>query len=112
MGPLCKRHHHDIHDRGWIITLDHDRNLTITLPDGTTWAHQKYRPPGKEPPEREPPERQRSGPEPPGREPPGPPPLPPTAPSDNGSLDNGRPADETRGADPHAPDDRPDATAA
>jgi hypothetical protein len=46
MGPLCTRHHHDIHDRGWTITLDTDRNLTIRLPDGTTWALEKYRPPG------------------------------------------------------------------
>jgi hypothetical protein len=52
MGPLCTRHHHDIHDRGWTITLDTDRNLTITLPDGTIWAHEKYRPPGTAPPER------------------------------------------------------------
>ena len=42
MGPLCKRHHHDIHDRGWIITLDPERNLTITLPDGTSATSAGY----------------------------------------------------------------------
>jgi hypothetical protein len=96
MGPLCKRHHHDIHDRGWIITLDPDRNLTITLPDGTTWAHHQYRPPGREPP---------------GREPPGPPSDEPTRQHGIHRPDSS-PADETRDADPPAPDDRPDAAAA
>jgi hypothetical protein len=103
MGPLCKKHHHDIHDRGWNITLDDQRNLTITLPDGTIWAYQKYRPPGKEPPGPPPPQHcsgdQAS-------------PLQPTARRDLDRPDNGSPADETRGAVPHAPDDRPDATAA
>ena len=50
LGPLCTRHHHNVHDRGWRITLDADRNVTITLPDGAIWAQEKYRPPGREPP--------------------------------------------------------------
>ena len=34
--PLCVRHHHDVHDSGWHLTLDQDRRLTITYPDGTS----------------------------------------------------------------------------
>jgi hypothetical protein len=36
--PLCERHHHAVHDRGWRITLGRRRELTIHLPDGTTLA--------------------------------------------------------------------------
>jgi hypothetical protein len=32
--PLCDRHHHCVHDKGWSLRLRADRNLTITLPDG------------------------------------------------------------------------------
>lgn len=34
--PLCSRHHHAVHDRGWQLTLSRDRTLRIDLPDGTT----------------------------------------------------------------------------
>jgi hypothetical protein len=33
--PLCTKHHHLAHEGRWKITLDPDRNLTITRPDGT-----------------------------------------------------------------------------
>jgi hypothetical protein len=34
--PLCERHHHAVHDDGWIVTVDADhRRLTVDLPDGT-----------------------------------------------------------------------------
>ena len=33
--PVCSRHHHDIHDRGWNVHLGPNRELTLTLPDGT-----------------------------------------------------------------------------
>ena len=33
--PLCHRHHAAVHDRGWTITLGPNRELTLTLPDGT-----------------------------------------------------------------------------
>jgi hypothetical protein len=33
--PVCVNHHHKIHDTGWNITLDEQRQLTVTLPDGT-----------------------------------------------------------------------------
>ncbi|NND74134.1 MAG: HNH endonuclease [Ilumatobacter sp.] len=33
--PVCVRHHHKIHDAGWNITLGPNRELTLTLPDGT-----------------------------------------------------------------------------
>ncbi|MEM9747245.1 MAG: HNH endonuclease [Actinomycetota bacterium] len=34
--PVCQHHHTQIHDHGWNITLEPNRELTITLPDGTT----------------------------------------------------------------------------
>ena len=34
--PLCVEHHHAVHDRGWLLHLACDRQLTITYPDGTT----------------------------------------------------------------------------
>ena len=33
--PLCRRHHHRVHDDGWTLTLLPDRNLTVTYPDKT-----------------------------------------------------------------------------
>jgi hypothetical protein len=33
--PVCSEHHHRIHDDGWLIDLDFERRLTLTLPDGT-----------------------------------------------------------------------------
>lgn len=33
--PLCSRHHHLVHEGGWVITMAADRSLTITLPDGS-----------------------------------------------------------------------------
>jgi hypothetical protein len=32
--PLCCRHHHAVHDRGWQLHLAADRTLTIRYPDG------------------------------------------------------------------------------
>jgi hypothetical protein len=34
--PVCSRHHHNIHDSGWDVTLGPNRQLTIRYPDGTT----------------------------------------------------------------------------
>jgi hypothetical protein len=34
--PICNRHHHCVHDRGWKLKLLPDRTLEITLPDGET----------------------------------------------------------------------------
>jgi hypothetical protein len=36
--PLCSVHHHLVHEGGWALTLDPDRTVTVTRPDGTT-AH-------------------------------------------------------------------------
>jgi len=36
--PLCARHHHIVHDGGWKLHLAPDRTLTITQPDGHTYA--------------------------------------------------------------------------
>jgi hypothetical protein len=33
--PVCEQHHHNIHNDGWLLTLQPDRTLTIQLPDGT-----------------------------------------------------------------------------
>ncbi len=33
--PLCSKHHHCAHEGGWKLTLQPNRHLTITLPDGT-----------------------------------------------------------------------------
>ena len=32
--PLCERHHHAVHDRGWILTLGQHRELTVKTRDG------------------------------------------------------------------------------
>jgi hypothetical protein len=32
--PLCERHHHCVHDRGWILSLGPHRQLTVQTPDG------------------------------------------------------------------------------
>lgn len=36
--PLCTRHHHRVHDDGWILDLHDDRTLITTLPDGTSFT--------------------------------------------------------------------------
>jgi hypothetical protein len=36
--PLCKRHHHLIHEGGWRIDMDENRLLTVYRPDGTLYA--------------------------------------------------------------------------
>jgi hypothetical protein len=36
--PLCVHHHHKIHDAGWKLALGPNRQLTVTLPDGTIMA--------------------------------------------------------------------------
>ena len=34
--PLCTRHHHNVHEGGWQLHLDNQRQLTITYPNNTT----------------------------------------------------------------------------
>ncbi len=34
--PVCSKHHHCIHDKGWAVTMGANRSLRIDLPDGTT----------------------------------------------------------------------------
>ncbi len=34
--PLCERHHHDVHEGGWTLTMTPDRDATWTRPDHTT----------------------------------------------------------------------------
>ena len=33
--PVCSKHHHAIHDLGWDVRLGQNRELTLTLPDGS-----------------------------------------------------------------------------
>jgi hypothetical protein len=33
--PLCAHHHSKVHDAGWNLALGPQRELTISLPDGT-----------------------------------------------------------------------------
>jgi hypothetical protein len=35
--PLCKRHHHLIHEGGWHIDMDESRIVTVHRPDGTIY---------------------------------------------------------------------------
>lgn len=35
--PLCERHHHQVHDGGWSLSMTPDRAATWTRPDGTVW---------------------------------------------------------------------------
>jgi hypothetical protein len=42
--PVCVRHHHKIHDAGWVVTLGPNRELTIRFPDGSV---QSTGPPGR-----------------------------------------------------------------
>jgi hypothetical protein len=34
--PLCTRHHHDVHEGNWTLSMAPDRIITLTRPDGTT----------------------------------------------------------------------------
>lgn len=36
--PLCLKHHHLVHEGGWVLTLQADRTLTIKLPDGAVMS--------------------------------------------------------------------------
>jgi len=37
--PLCERHHHQVHEGGWELTMTADRVTTWTRPDGTIAHH-------------------------------------------------------------------------
>ncbi|HZB40098.1 MAG TPA: HNH endonuclease [Ilumatobacter sp.] len=39
LAPLCesRKHHHDVHEGGWTLTMTPDRVATWTRPDGTTY---------------------------------------------------------------------------
>jgi hypothetical protein len=81
--PLCEPHHHLVHEGGWNLSMDDQRHVTWTRPDGTIWhtdtgpnrsvadratTDRCQRPPGPttDPPETVGPAEQRSG-APPGR---------------------------------------------
>jgi hypothetical protein len=35
--PLCETHHHLVHEGGWNLTMDADRRVSWTRPDGSVW---------------------------------------------------------------------------
>jgi hypothetical protein len=35
--PLCSRHHHNVHEGGWRLTLRADRTIRLVKPDGEQW---------------------------------------------------------------------------
>ncbi len=35
--PLCETHHHLVHEGGWNLTIDADRQVTWVKPDGAIW---------------------------------------------------------------------------
>jgi hypothetical protein len=37
MLPLCGRHHHQVHEGGWTLTLHADRTIELRRPDGTIY---------------------------------------------------------------------------
>lgn len=43
--PLCSRHHHHVHDRGWTIRLDHDRTIEVSHPNHDQTFRQSLAPP-------------------------------------------------------------------
>ncbi len=51
--PISKRWHHLVHEGGWILTMDTDRTLTLSQPDGTVHRtipySQAHRPTGSQP---------------------------------------------------------------
>ena len=36
--PVCDKHHHLVHERGWTLTMTPDRVATWSLPDGTIYS--------------------------------------------------------------------------
>ncbi len=39
LAPLCSKHHHLVHEGGWILHLAPDRTLTVTRPGGIISVH-------------------------------------------------------------------------
>lgn len=35
MLPLCSKHHHLVHEAGWLLSMDADRTITLCRPDGS-----------------------------------------------------------------------------
>ena len=48
--PLCSRHHHHVHDRGWSIRLDPDRTIEVSHADHDQTFRQALAPPRGKPP--------------------------------------------------------------
>lgn len=38
LAPICARHHHVVHELGWVLHLEPDRTLVIIQPDGVEFA--------------------------------------------------------------------------
>lgn len=50
LAPVCRQDHREHHAGRRVITVDIDRTVRITLADGTVWAREEYRPPGRRAP--------------------------------------------------------------
>ncbi len=50
LAPVCKRHHHLVHEGGWRLHLDTNRTVTVHRPDGTHHATRIWDPPAGEHP--------------------------------------------------------------
>ncbi len=53
--PICKPHHHLVHEGGWTLTMTPDRQITLRRPDGTIHyqGDTTDRPPGADPERRQ-----------------------------------------------------------
>ncbi|HSJ90948.1 MAG TPA: hypothetical protein VK917_02705, partial [Ilumatobacter sp.] len=74
--PVCERHHHLLHEGGWTLSIDEQRHVTWTRPDGTVWLTDTG--PNRPPPNQRATSDRRERP--PGRPPDPPPARPPDPP--------------------------------
>jgi YD repeat-containing protein len=59
--PVCSHHHHQIHDLGWRLALDHERTVTLHAPDGRILERHPFTPAGRAAPGRAAPGRAAPG---------------------------------------------------
>lgn len=51
LAPVCPRHHHLVHEGGWRMSIDAQRNISVHRPDGTPWLTRTWQPPPGEHPQ-------------------------------------------------------------
>jgi hypothetical protein len=42
LAPLCWRHHHLVHEGGWVLQMDQCRHIRLLRPDGTLHAERAF----------------------------------------------------------------------